>query len=107
MANARAELAWLDTQAVERPAAVAAAKKFIDSAKSTVAAWAETKPWINETLKENLLMDVQVLDTWLKEKEEEQSAVKPHEEPAFKAKVLTSKVRQLTSIGGYSACSSP
>jgi hypothetical protein len=94
----------VDAQAVERPAAVAAAKKFIDSAKSTVGAWAETKPWINETLKENLLMDVQVLETWLQEKEEEQSAVKPHEEPAFKAKVLTSKVRLFKLIGGRSGC---
>lgn len=88
----------LDPQAVERPAAVAAAKKFIDSAKSTVGAWSETKPWINETLKENLLMDVEVLENWLKDKEEEQSAVKPHEDPAFKAKVLTSKVRQSTYV---------
>jgi hypothetical protein len=66
-----------------------------------VGAWAETKPWINATLKENLLMDVEVLTNWLADKEAEQSNVKATEEPAFKARLLTAKVRQKETRGEF------
>jgi hypothetical protein len=46
-------------------------------------------------------MDVEVLTNWLADKEAEQSNVKATEEPAFKARLLTAKVRQKETRGEF------
>jgi hypoxia up-regulated 1 len=82
-------------EAEERPPAVESAKKFIDVTRQVVAAWNTTKPWINETEKTELLKEVELFESWLDEKVEAQSKKEAHEEPAFKAQKVATKLYPL------------
>merc|ERR1719199_1596002 len=82
-------------EAKDRPAAVEQARKFLDVTRQVVAAWNNTKPWINETLKEDLLEELKAFEKWLGEKEEAQAGKEAHEDPAFKAKLVYSRITPL------------
>jgi len=82
-------------EATARPAALEAAKKFIDVTRQVVAAWNNTKPWINETHKEDFLEEIKAFEKWIGEKEAAQAEKAAHEDPVFKAKLVYSRLTPL------------
>ena len=68
------------------PAAVAKAREFVNAAKEkTVAKLADAKPWIADEEKEAFLEAVKGFESWLDEKEAQQSEKSLTETPAFTA----------------------
>ena len=64
-------------------------------AEKTVAKLAETKPWIADEEKEKLLEAVKGFESWLDEKEEQQSKKSLTETPAFTAAEVVNEVKPL------------
>ena len=78
-----------------RPKAVARAREFVALVEKTVAKLAETKPWIADEEKEKLLEAVKGFESWLDEKEEQQSKKTLTENPAFTAAEVVNEVKPL------------
>lgn len=66
-----------------RPAAVAALQKKLYEIVKLMENWSTTKPQVTEDERSEVLEEVDIIKKWLAEKEAEQAAKAPHEEPAF------------------------
>ena len=83
------------SEMTRRPKAVGRAREFVGLAEKTVAKLAETKPWIADEEKEKLLEAVKGFESWLDEKEEQQSKKSLTETPAFTAAEVVNEVKPL------------
>ena len=83
------------SEMTRRPKAVARAREFVALVEKTVAKLAETKPWIADEEKEKLLEAVKGFESWLDEKEEQQSKKTLTETPAFTAAEVVNEVKPL------------
>ena len=88
---------WIDRakELERRPEAVASAKAFVDLARKTVEAFAETKPWLSTEEKDALLAEVTGFEEWLDEKVATQEKKKVTEVPAFAAAEVTVEMKPL------------
>ena len=66
-----------------RPVAISHIKSDVDLKTKTVNAWIDTKPWINETEREEVLVALEGLLKFVADKEAEQAKKLDHETPAF------------------------
>lgn len=66
-----------------RPAAVAAMQKQLDDIEKLMENWSTSKPQVTEDERSEILEEVELVKKWLAEKESEQAAKSPQEEPAF------------------------
>ena len=74
-----------------RPAALKAARKWIDKTKKNVGDWNSTKPYINATKAAALLEDVGGYEEWLTNVTEAQEAASALEAPVFLVKEVVSR----------------
>eukprot|EP00899_Mesostigma_viride_P002636 jgi/Mesvir1/12373/Mv00554-RA.1 len=82
-------------QLTARPEAVALAREFLQLARARVAAWNDTKPWLNETDVAALLEAMAEYEAWLDEMISQQEAAEAHAAPVFLADDLAAKRRPL------------
>lgn len=68
----------------ERPRALQVVSTKLQLDLQLAAAWAETKPWVNEKDRAEVLAKLQEFKDWLDSKREEQQKRQDHEEPVFK-----------------------
>lgn len=76
-----------------RPAAVAALQKQLVDIEKLMENWATSKPQVTEAERSEVLEEVEVVRKWLVEKESEQAAKEPHEEPAFASTDVPKMIR--------------
>lgn len=82
----------------ERPAAVAKTRKQIDGIRKRIKAWPETMPQItaNETEKMSSLVDK--VESWLDEREAEQSKKTAFDEPAFLSSDIAPQMKPVAAM---------
>ena len=81
---APAEKVWFRLkEATERPAAVKALREKLSSIEDTFNKWVANVTHITEEEKGDLCAKIESARKWLSDKEEEQAAKAPHEDPAF------------------------
>eukprot|EP00195_Chlamydomonas_chlamydogama_P003215 CAMPEP_0202919692 /NCGR_PEP_ID=MMETSP1392-20130828/76466_1 /ASSEMBLY_ACC=CAM_ASM_000868 /TAXON_ID=225041 /ORGANISM="Chlamydomonas chlamydogama, Strain SAG 11-48b" /LENGTH=990 /DNA_ID=CAMNT_0049613149 /DNA_START=318 /DNA_END=3290 /DNA_ORIENTATION=+ len=66
-----------------RPQALEDVKKQIDLKLKTANAWADSKPWINETDRAEVIKKLEDVLKWVEDKEAEQAKKADHEDPVF------------------------
>ncbi|KAH7290771.1 hypothetical protein KP509_30G063000 [Ceratopteris richardii] len=78
-----------------RPAAVEFALTYIGDIKETLSGWSQSKPWIGENKKKELMDAADALQSWLEEKQLEQDKKQAHEDLAFLSEDVYLKVTKL------------
>ena len=76
-----------------RPAAVTALQKQLADIEKLMENWATSKPQVTEDERSEVLEEVEVVKKWLTEKETEQAAKGPHEEPTFASTDVPKMIR--------------
>lgn len=76
-----------------RPAAVAALQKQLGDIEKLMENWATSKPQVTEAERSEVLEETELVKKWLTEKESEQAAKEPHEEPAFASTDVPKMIR--------------
>ncbi|GBG65617.1 hypothetical protein CBR_g51500 [Chara braunii] len=75
-----------------RPTAVDHGRSMASESRQVVESWSESKPWINETDKQPLLMEIKAYEDWLNEKVEEQNRTPLHLDPVFSSADVVQKI---------------
>ncbi|CAM9761396.1 unnamed protein product [Chrysoparadoxa australica] len=101
----RAELAALNDPIMlrieeleSRPLAVQASRHFIAKVRESVAKWAETKPHITESERDDVTAKLDKAEQWLNTKEAEQAALAGHEAPAFLSTDVEPELKGLKAL---------
>ena len=69
-----------------------------DKAIETVKEYEDTKPWITEGERQDVIERAEEVKAWIYEKLEEQSNLKLHEDPAFTNMDVVNKMKKLSNL---------
>lgn len=86
------------TELTARPVALEAIEKKLKDMEDLMILWNTTKPHISDTEKQMILKQVDEVRQWIVTKVEEQSLVKPHEDPVLLSTDLPEKTKLLETL---------
>jgi hypothetical protein len=94
-----AEKIWFRlTESTARPEAVQALKDKLTETEEKLNKWFEGKDYITEEEKSDLASKFEAARKWLADKEEEQAAKAPHEDPAFTSEEVPAQMQPIMKL---------
>merc|ERR1719265_1013655 len=82
----------------ERPQAILTLQEKLVKVKELLVKWETEKPQVTEEERSDVMTKVEKVEEWIKEKEDAQSELEPHDDPAFKSKDVPKQMKPVEQL---------